>query len=113
MRKQQNEMFLSRNEDKKNKIRSEDNSQASLMSIKAGPVQSVTPVGNISRQAPPVGVGILLFCARIHEKTSKQPKALQKPSSSFSSICLGNGFEQAHSEVALLTGAVFLPAGVG
>lgn len=79
MRKQQNEMFLSRNEDKKNKIRSEDNSQASLMATKAGPVQSVTPespVGNISRQAPPVGVGSLLFCARIHQKTSKHPKAL-------------------------------------
>lgn len=76
MRKQQNEMILSRNEDKKNKIRSEDNSQASLMATKAGPVQSVTPVGNISRQAPPVGVGSLLFCARIHQKTSKQPKAL-------------------------------------
>lgn len=56
MRKQQNEMFLSRNEDKEKKIRSEGNSQASLMATKAGPAQSVTPessVGNISRQAPP------------------------------------------------------------
>lgn len=75
MRKQQNKLFLSRNEAQK--LRSEDNSQASLMATKAGPLQSVTPEsprGNVSQQAPPASVlaSFLFMSEFIEELQSSQ-----------------------------------------
>lgn len=66
-------MFLSRNEEQI--LRSVDNSQASLMTTKAGPVWSVTPenaVCNICQQAPPALVlSSFQFVSELMEKTSK------------------------------------------
>lgn len=95
-------MFLLRNEERK--LRSEDNSQASLIATKAGPVQSVTPEspgGNISQQAPPASLlASFQFVSEFIEKLQSSQHLVKTKLPS--SINLGNCFEQAHSEMALL-----------
>lgn len=80
MRKQQNKMVLSRNEEQK--LRSEDNPQASLMATRAGPTRSVTsecPGGTVSQQDPPASVlASFQFVSEFIEKLHSQHRVKTK-----------------------------------